>query len=97
LGVTANTRLERSAVNECVNGTSSKTRHREQTPTAVALHAVLGILDHLVEAALVLLASSVGSNLVLHSHANVALGADLVTFVVPVVVESQRKRGSVSD
>jgi hypothetical protein len=51
---------------------------------AVALHAVLGILDHLVETALVLLASSVCSNLVLHRHADVALGADLVPFVVPV-------------
>jgi len=44
---------------------------------AVALHAVLGILDRLVEAALVLLASSVGSHLALHRHADVALGADL--------------------
>ena len=41
--------------------------------TAVALHAVLGILDRLVEAALVLLARSVGRHLVLHRHSDVAL------------------------
>ena len=93
LGVTANTGFERSAVNECEWNELKNDMQREKTPTAVALHAVLGILDHLVEAALVLLASSVGSNFVLHSHPYVALGADLVALVVPVVVESRWKRG----
>ena len=53
---------------------------------AVARHAVLALLDRLVEAELLLLRNTVEHDLVVHRRADVALGAQVLAAVVVEVV-----------